>query len=250
MRRSLRRITALTGRNVKEIRRDPLSLIFMILLPLGMELLFYYLFGGMTAQFQMRYLAPGIAAFAQAFLTLFCGLLIATDRSTSLLVRLYVSGARPYEFILSYALAVLPVCLIQTVLFFGVGGAIDPSLFGTGMLIAVLLSLYTSLFFISLGILIGSLCSEKSVGGVSSVIISGQSLLSGVWFPAEGLNEGFVCVMDLLPFKSAAALLQSQFIGIGDLFADFVRPLLTLTAYTALAFVLAILTFRKKMHSC
>ena len=41
---SFERIKALTKRNIKEIVRDPLSLIFMLAMPLVMEILFYVLF--------------------------------------------------------------------------------------------------------------------------------------------------------------------------------------------------------------
>ena len=108
MRNSLARIGILTKRNIKEIIRDPLSLIFMIFLPLFMEIVFYLLFHSMTDQFEMRYLAPGIVVFSQAFLTLFTGLLIAVDRSTSFLTRLYVSRAKSFEFIFPSPLAGLP----------------------------------------------------------------------------------------------------------------------------------------------
>ena len=95
MRNSVSRIYALSKRNAKEIVRDPLSLIFMIGLPLFMEVLFYLLFHKQTDQFEMKYLAPGIVVFSQAFLALFTGQLIALDRSTSFLTRLYVSRAKP-----------------------------------------------------------------------------------------------------------------------------------------------------------
>ena len=77
MRESIRRVGTLTARNFKEIVRDPLSLCFLIGLPLLMEILFYFLFHKMTAQFEMINLAPGIVVFSQAFLVLFTGLLIA-----------------------------------------------------------------------------------------------------------------------------------------------------------------------------
>ena len=115
---SVSRIFTLTKRNLKEIIRDPLSLIFIIGLPLLMEVLFYLLFSDLTSQFEMKYLAPGIVVFSQAFLTLFIGLLISLDKSSSFLTRLYVSRAKSYEFILSYALALLPLVLIQSILFF------------------------------------------------------------------------------------------------------------------------------------
>ena len=247
MRKSLSRIAVLTQRNVKEILRDPLSLIFTIALPLFMEVLFYLLFHNMTSQFEMIYLAPGIVAFSQAFLTLFTGLLISVDRRSSFLTRLYVSRAHSYEFILGYAFAVLPIALVQSVLFFLVGGAFDHSLFCIGMISAIALSLVTSLFFIAAGIFVGSVCNEKSVGGVASIIITGQSLLSGMWFPLKGLNGGMITFMKVLPFRNATMLLQNQITGVADTFADLTLPFLIVLGYSVLAFVVAILAFRSKM---
>ena len=249
MRESLSRLYALSKRNAKEIVRDPLSLIFMIGLPFLMEILFYLLFHKLTDQFRMIYLAPGIVVFSQAFLTLFTGQLIALDRSTSLLTRLYVSRATPVEFILSYALPILPLTLVQSILFFLVGGIFDRGLFGWRMPLAILLSLVTSLFFIGMGILFGSLCSEKSIGGIASILIAGQSVLSGMWFPLEGLGDGMLALMNALPFRNATLLVQNTVNGIGDAFADFWRPLLILLGYTLAAFVSAVLVFRRKMKT-
>ena len=247
MRKSLSRILVLTKRNILEIIRDPLSLIFTIALPLFMEILFYLLFHTLTEQFEMKYLAPGIVVFSQAFLTLFTGLLISVDRSTSFLTRLYVSKAKSYEFIFAYALSVLPIALSQSILFFLVGGIFDPSIFGIGLIFAILLSIFTSLFFIGMGILFGSLCNEKSIGGISSIVIVGQSVLSGMWFPIEGLNEGIITFMKILPFKNATTIIQNMILGVNNSFDDFILPLLIVLAYTILSFILAILMFKYKM---
>lgn len=249
MRASIKRISALTGRNVKEILRDPLSLVFTIGLPLVMEVLFYYIFHGMTDQFEMKYLAPGIVVFAQSFLTLFVGILIATDRSSAFLTRLYVSRAKPYEFIISYALALLPITLFQSVLFFAVGGIIDGAIFGAGMVFAILLSLPTSLFFIGLGMLFGSVCGERSIGGVASIAITGQSILSGMWFPTESLSLGITTAMKALPFKNATDLLKNALIGVVDGFSDMILPLVIVAAYSLVALALAVIAFGKKMKS-
>ena len=249
MRNSLSRIYALSKRNAKEIVRDPLSLIFMIGLPLFMEILFYLLFHKLTDQFRMIYLAPGIVVFSQSFLALFTGQLIALDRSSSLLTRLYVSRATSVEFILSYALPILPITGIQSVLFFLVGGLFDVGLFGWRTLLAIPLSLVTSLFFIGMGILFGSVCSEKSIGGIASILVACQSVLSGMWFLIEGLGDGMLAVMNALPFRNATLLVQNVVLGIGDAWGDFVRPLLILLGYTLAAFVSAILLFRRKMKT-
>lgn len=247
MRNSLRRILILTKRNLKEIVRDPISLVFLIGLPLIMEIMFYLIFHTMTSQFEMKYLAPGIVAFSQSFLTLFSGMLIAVDRNSSFLTRLYVSRAKSHEFIFGYAFAMLPITLVQSVLFFLVGGIIEPSIFCVGMILAVLLSLVTALLFIGLGILFGSVCTERSIGGVASIIISGQSLLSGMWFPLDSMGAGILTVMRCLPFRNAALLLQNTINGVGDAFNDFALPLIIVLAYTAVAFIAAILVFKSKM---
>jgi len=247
MRDSIKRMLTLARRNLKEILRDPLNLCFMIGLPLLMEILFYSIFHKLTAQFEIRYLAPGIAVFAQSFTTLFAGLLIALDRGTSFLTRLYVSRARPYEFIFGYTLALLPVTLLQSVLFFVVGGLLDASFWSVGMLLGILFCLVVSFLFIGFGILLGSLCSEKSIGGAASAIIAGQSVLSGMWFPVEGLSGGMLTVMKVLPFKNATMLVQNAVSGYTDVWADMGLPLVIVLCYTVVTFVAAIAVFRHKM---
>ena len=229
---SVSRILTLTKRNLKEIIRDPISLIFIIGLPLLMEVLFYLLFGGLTSQFEMKYLAPGIVVFSQAFLTLFIGLLISLDKSSSFLTRLYVTKAKSYEFILSYDLALIPLVIVQSFLFFIVGIICDISLLKFELIYCILF---------------GSLCNERSVGGIASIIISAQSVLSGMWFPTEGLNDKFVIVMNYLPFKNATILIQNTLNGINDVYNDFVYPLVIVLLYSVVVFVLSIFVFKNKM---
>ena len=247
MRNSIKRICTLTKRNIKEIFRDPVNLAFMLGLPLLMEILFYAIFHKMTSQFEIKYLAPGITTFSQAFLTLFTGFLISLDRSTSFLTRLYVSPARSYEFIFGYSFSLIPIAVLQSVLFLIVGGLLDATFWSVTLLFGILLGIVTSLLFIGLGILLGSLCKERSVGGVASGIIMGQSLLSGMWFPTEGIGKGMMTLMEVLPFRNATLLLQNAIGGYGDLFTDLVKPLLIVLAYAIVAFTAAIFVFRNKM---
>ena len=245
---SLRRIAILAKRNLCEIVREPLSLVFMLAMPLLMEVLFFYLFHTQTQQFTMAYLAPGIVVFAQAFSALFVGLLLATDRTSTFLTRLYVSKARAYEFIAGYAAALVPVVLVQSVLFFVVGGFIDNSLFGIGMLWGILLSLVTSVLYIGIGILLGSLCNEKAVGGVASIVITGQSILSGMWFPTQGLSPVLLVIMKCLPFKNATLAVQNALLGDFG-FAAMGQPVLVVLAYAVAIFALAIVVFHHKMRT-
>ncbi|MBQ6727608.1 MAG: ABC transporter permease, partial [Clostridia bacterium] len=99
------------------------------------------------------------------------------------------------------------------------------------------------------GLLIGSLCTEKSIGGASTVVIVGQSVLSGMWFPIEGLNGVIISIMNVLPFRNATLLLENVLNGINDSYKDFLLPFLIVLGYTVVSFVFAILAFRKKMNA-
>ncbi|MBQ7170990.1 MAG: ABC transporter permease [Clostridia bacterium] len=243
---SFARTVTLARRNALEILRDPLSFAFLLGMPLLMEVLFYYLFHKMTAQFEMKYLAPGIVVFAQAFLALFSGILISTDRNTAFLTRLYVSRARASEFVLAYTLALLPITLLQSSLFFVVGGILDPSVWSVRMIPAVFVSLIPAVLFIGFGILIGSLCSERSVGGVASVVIAGQSVLSGMWFPTEGLDGGILTVMKILPFWNASDLVRGVALGEGGFDP---APLCIVLAYAAAIYAIGVVVFGRKMSA-
>ena len=129
------------------------------------------------------------------------------------------------------------------------GGIIDPTFFSAGMLAGIGVSAITAIFYIGFGILFGSLCNEKSVGGISSIIITGQSVLSGMWFPLEGLSEGFLTIMRILPFKNCSDLIASAVNGFSSPWSDFYLPLLIVAIYTAVLYPVTAFTFKYKMKS-
>ena len=117
------------------------------------------------------------------------------------------------------------------------------------MLYATLISMVTGIFFLGVGILIGSICNEKSVGGIASIVVTGQSLLSGMWFPLEGLDETIVKIMDYLPFKNTTILIQNTLNGFNDIYSDFICPLIIVFIYGIVIFFLAIIIYKKKMKT-
>ena len=240
------RIYALTKRNVKEILREPINLVFLYGLPAAMLVLFYLLFHSATSQFEMKYLAPAMICFGQSFISLFAGILVSTDRASSFMGRLYATRTTSAEFILGYTLAMIPTALSQTFIFLLTAVIIDPSVLSPYLALALVFGIFTALFFIGAGLLFGSLCNEKSVGGVTTVVTIGQSVLSGMWFPTEGLSGTFLKIMDVLPFKNGSLLMQN--VAAGSFSFDGVwRPLIVITAYAVVAFFAAVLVFRKKM---
>ena len=106
-------------RNFKEMLRDPINLIFLF----GFSVVLMILLSAIQANipvalFEIQHLTPGITVFGLSFMTLFSATLIARDRETSLLQRLYTTPLKPSEYILGYMLAIIPIILIQNTLFF------------------------------------------------------------------------------------------------------------------------------------
>src|SRR5574344_1327234 len=111
------RILTFTNRNFKEIIRDPLSIIFAILLPLFLLFIFQQ-FKIPNEVYKIENFTPAILVFSFSFITLFTATLVAQDRSTALLTRLCTSPMKSSEYILGYMLAILPIIIIQNILFF------------------------------------------------------------------------------------------------------------------------------------
>ena len=163
------RIINFAKRNFKELIRDPLSLVFEIILPIFLLFIFQQ-FNIPSESFKLSNFTPGIVIFGFSFITLFTATLISKDRASSLLIRLGISPMKPNEFILGYIISLIPIIIIQNILFFIVAILLGLE-FSLNIILAIIVSLVISILFISLGILIGSLVSEKATGGLGSIIV-------------------------------------------------------------------------------
>ena len=107
-------------RITKELLRDPLTLCFGLGFPLVLLVLLSAIQANIpVALFEIQHLTPGITVFGLAFMTLFSATIIAKDRSSALLQRLYTTPMRARDFILGYTLPVLPLALGQCVICYG-----------------------------------------------------------------------------------------------------------------------------------
>ena len=232
-------------RNFKELVRDPLSLVFEIALPLFLLFIFQQ-FNLPDEIFKIENFTPSIILFGFGFITLFSATLIAKDRSTSLLIRLGTSPMKSSDYILGYVISIIPIILIQEILFFILAMILGLS-FSINMIYTVLISLVVSILFISLGILIGSIASEKGVGGIGSVIVQLVCFTSGMYFPKELVGEVFKVICELLPFESCLNIIK------GTLNNDFsiitTQNIITFAIYTIVILILSIVVFKKKMVS-
>ena len=201
-------------RCAKEILRDPLNLFF----GLGFPLVLIGLLTAIGAKapgdiYNINALAPGITVFGLAFMTLFSATLIAKDRESAFLQRLYTTPLRARDFVIGYMLPVLPMAICQAVLCYGFSALLGLEI-GVNVIYAVIGIVPMAVFNISLGLLCGSLLGVKQVGGICGALLTNLSAwLSGVWFDLDLVGGAFKKIAYMLPFVHGAELEKALFNG-------------------------------------
>lgn len=232
-------------RNTKEILRDPLTLFFGLGFPLVLLLLLSAIQANIpVALFEIQHLTPGITVFGLAFMTLFSATVIAKDRGSSLLQRLYTTPLTPMDFILGYTLPMIPIAIAQCVICY-IAAVILGLDITVNILYAVLLILPVSVLYIALGLLCGSVLNDKQVGGICGALLTNLSAwLSGVWFDLELVGGTFRKVAYALPFVHAVdmqrAVLAGDFNGIFP-------HIWWVLGYAGCILILAVLLFLRQM---
>ena len=239
------KLLTFAGRNAKEILRDPLTLFF----GLGFPLILLFLLSAIQANvpvdlFVIQSLAPGITVFGLSFITLFSATVIAKDRSSSLLERLYTTPMSPADFILGYTIPILPMAMAQTALCYlaSLFWGLEPSV---NILYAILLNVPISVLFIALGLLFGSILNEKQVGGICGALLTNLSAwLSGIWFDLSLVGDGFRRIAYALPFVHGVEMERAVLSG--D-YANILPHLIWVLGYGAVCLIAAVLLFLRQM---
>ena len=232
-------------RNFKEIIRDPLSIIFSVLLPLFLLFIFKQI-NIPNESYELHNFTPGIVVFGFSFITLFTAMLVSKDRTSSLLIRLGISPMKPIEYILGYMLSIIPLILIQNVLFFILAIALGLS-FSINIIWAILISIVVAILFIAIGIILGSLFSEKASSGISSIVVQLVCFTSGMYFPRELLGDVFSRICEYLPFESCVTIIKG--VMNANLESITIRNIIVFSIYNILALIISILIINEKIIS-
>ena len=239
------RMMTFAKRCTREILRDPLNLAFGLGFPLVLLVLLSAIQANIPVPlFEIDNLTPGITVFGLAFMTLFSATLIAKDRESALLQRLFTTPLTGLDFILGYMLPILPIAIGQVVCcyLFAIPLGLTVSV---NMLYAVLGILPMAIFNIALGLLCGSLLGVKQVGGICGALLTNLSAwFSGVWFDLNLVGGMFRRIADLLPFVHAAELEKALFAGDFQAAAAHILPVVL---YAGLVTAVAVCCFLRKM---
>ncbi len=239
------RMLTFANRNTKEILRDPLTLFFGLGFPLVLILLLSAIQVNIPVKlFEIQHLTPGITVFGLAFMTLFSATIIAKDRGSSLLQRLYTTPLTPLDFILGYTLPIIPISVSQCVICYiaAIVLGLDITI---NILYAVVCIIPVSILYIAMGLLCGSVLSYKQVGGICGALLTNLSAwLSGIWFDLDLVGGAFKKIAYALPFVHSVEMERA--ILAGD-FSGVFPHLWWVLGYATVLFVLAVLMFLRQM---
>ena len=232
-------------RCAKEILRDPINLAF----GLGFPLVLLFLLSAMQANipvslFEIDSLTPGITVFGLSFITLFSATLIAKDRESSFLQRLYATPLAGVDFIIGYMLPLLPIALGQTVICYLAALPLGLT-FSVNIIYAVIGIIPMAVFNISLGLLCGSILGAKQVGGICGALLTNLSAwLSGMWFDLKLVGGFFEKIAGVFPFVHAVEMERALLDGNFALAGEHVLPIIL---YSVIITAVAVFCFLRQM---
>ena len=239
------RMMTFANRNTKEILRDPINLFFGLGFPLVLIILLSAIQANIPVKmFEIQHLTPGIAVFGLAFMSLFSATIIAKDRASALLQRLYTTPLTAMDFILGYTLPMIPIAVAQCVICY-IAAIILGLKITINILYAILFIIPVSVFYIAMGLFCGSLFTDKQVGGICGALLTNLSAwLSGIWFDLNLVGGVFQKIAQALPFVHAVEL--GRAVLAGD-FAGIFPHIWWVFGYGAVLLVLAVMSFLWQM---
>lgn len=237
---------AFASRNHKEIIRDPLTLLFGSGLPIIIMWLFSIMQKNMPNDlYSIDNLTPGVIVFSFSFITLFTGMLIGKDKSSSLLMRIFASPMSATDYIVGYALPLIPIGILQIVVCFIFAFVLGLSI-SVKILFALVVLMFIAMLYIGFGLLVGTYFTDKQVGGIFAIFVNLKTWLSGTWFDLDMIGGVFKSIAYALPFAHAVDATRAALLGE---YSAVVVPLLWVIGYTIVIFFISIIGFKKKMKS-
>jgi ABC-2 type transport system permease protein len=243
------RIILFAKRGAKEILRDPINLFFGLGFPLILLVLLSIINNSIPEQannpmFSIENLAPGLAMFGTVFMSLFAGMLLSKDRTSSFLMRVFASPMTSLDFIVGYTLPMLVIVMAQVTITMLASGIVGLELTAK-ILPAIVVTTLTSLLFVGFGLLFGSLLNEKAVGGICGALLTNVvGWMSGVFIPIDLIGGAFKKAAEILPFYHSVHAIRAILDGH---FNEMLPHLIIVFGYTVVIFTLAMIAFQRKM---
>ncbi|MDD6251693.1 MAG: ABC transporter permease, partial [Oscillospiraceae bacterium] len=117
--------------------------------------------------------------------------------------------------------------------------------FTVNILLATVVNIPIALVFIGLGLLLGTVLSEKAVGGICGALLTNLSAwFSNIWFDTSLVGGWFETLANALPFAHAVNAARYALSGSYD---KILGELVWVTGYAVVILIIAIILFTLKM---
>ncbi len=167
------------------------------------------------------------------------------DKETGFLARLRTTPMRAGDFLLGYYLPMALVAIIQIIIYLVVA-------FPMGLRAVGNLGLAFGFFFLcglcclGFGLIIGSLARSEAQGEpICWIFLIPMAMLSGAWFPVEGMHPALLWLAKLFPFYYACEA-SRHVISLGTSFSMVLTDLLILVVWTLISFALGVFLFQRR----
>jgi ABC-2 type transport system permease protein len=194
----------------------------------------------------VNFFAPGIAVFGLMILIATGASMIAGDREKGFLARMLTTPAKPWDFILGYSLPFIPVLIVSTLIYLGVGMAMGLTIVGN-LGYAFLIFFLIGLCSIGLAMIVGTLLKSESQAPICWVFIVPIAMISGAWFSVGGMPSAVKSVAGALPFIHAID--ASRAVINGSSLSAVMPDIYWLVGWAVVLFAVGIVLFRRKMVS-
>jgi ABC-2 type transport system permease protein len=247
MTRYLNEITAVTQRILIELIRMRRSLIFWVVFPTLMLLLFGLIYaGGNRPAKSFDATAPGILIGAALFFSCLGGpvTLIVAERERRTLRRLLLSPLKPISYFLGIVCAHFIIGLGQAVVVYSIAFLFGGRFHGSILLGFLIFAMSVS-SFVGLGFFFGALFTKRTeeVNGPVAAFGVPMLVLGGTFFPPSILPPYLLTLAHLDPiYHMNQALKGVSALGMGV--DDVITHLIFLVAFTFLALVLGARSYK------
>jgi ABC-2 type transport system permease protein len=150
----------------------------------------------------VNFYAPGIVVFGLMILIATGAMIIAGDREKGFLARMLTAPLRPWDFILGYTLPFIPVLIVSTLIYLGVGMAMGLTVIGN-LGVLFLIFFLTGLCSVGIAMIVGTLLKSQTQSSICYIFIVPLAMISGAWFSVDSMPSAIRSVAEALPFIHA-----------------------------------------------
>jgi ABC-2 type transport system permease protein len=198
------------------------------------------------ANYFINWFIPGMSVYGLMILIPTVGGIMVRDRLRGFLPRLMTTPARPSDFIFGYTIPFVPVIIISTAIYLGVGFLMGLSIIGNFGL-AYLILFTTGICCLGIGMIMGTVSrSEDQASGVPWIFIVPLAMISGAWFQVEYMPAAVTRVAEVFPFLHAINACRDV-ISEGASLSSISHDLYWLIGWTVALFAIGIVSFRRSM---